>query len=375
MRVSTSLCHNQPDHGPAVEVVPQDESFIIYTSGTTGRPRGVVLTHANHFCNTLNYTSAYRMEERDVELALTPMFHSSTLGRIVTYVFNGVTFITSHRFDPEKAMGLISNTGYLHNPIPHHVCRSLKRKGGDSYPGSSVRRIVSGAAPLFPAIRSGLAKRFPHAGIYDLYGLTEASPGVSILKPDDPPEKITSVGKPMKHVTVKIVDHEGKQLPPGETGEIVCRGPNLMKGYYNDLPSTQEVLRDGWLYTGDTGKMDQDGYLYLTGRKKELIVRGGENIYPAEVEAVLHHHPDIKEAAVIGVSDEYWGETVKALVVPKPGATLSEEEIITFCTSQLAHYKRPQSITFINSLPKNAAGKVMKSHLGTLLTKLNNFDR
>ena len=148
-----------------------------------------------------------------------------------------------------------------------------------------------------------------------------------------------------------------------------------MKGYYGDLPATQEVLRDGWLYTGDTGKMDLGGYLYLTGRKKELIVRGGENIYPAEVESVLHQHPGINEAAVIGVPDEYWGETVKAWVVPKSGATLTEEEVITFCTSQLAHYKRPQSIVFIDSLPKNAAGKVMKSYLGTLLTKLNNFDR
>jgi len=236
-------------------------------------------------------------------------------------------------------------------------------RGTDSDFSGSVRRIVSGAAPLFPAIRSRLAKRFRHAGIYDLYGLTEASPGVSILKPDDPPEKITSVGKPMKHVTVKIVDDEGKQLPPGETGEIVCRGPNLMKGYYNNLLLTQEVLRDGWLYTGDTGKMDQDGYLYLTGRKKELILRGGENIYPAEVEAVLHQHPDIKEAAVIGFPDEYWGETVKALVVPNPGATVTEEEVITFCTSHLAHYKRPQSVAFVRSLPKNAAGKVMKSEI------------
>lgn len=370
------LCRNQPDHGPAVEVVPQDESFIVYTSGTTGIPRGVVLTHANNFFNTLNYSSAYQMEERDVELALTPMFHSSTLGRIVTYVFNGVTFITSRRFDPEKAIGLVSKhrvTSITQSPTMYVAL--LNVRGTDSDFSGSVRRIVSGAAPLFPAIRSRLAKRFPHAGIYDLYGLTEAAPGVSILKPDDPPEKITSVGKPMKHVTVKIVDDEGKQLPPGETGEIVCRGPNLMKGYYNDLPLTQAVLRDGWLYTGDTGRMDQDGYLYLTGRRKELILRGGENIYPSEVEAVLHQHPGIKEAAVIGVSDEYWGETVKALVVPKPGATLREEEIITFCTSQLAHYKRPESVTIISSLPKNAAGKVMKSHLGTLLTKLNNFDR
>jgi acyl-CoA synthetase (AMP-forming)/AMP-acid ligase II len=359
-----SLCRNQPDHAPAVEVGPQDESFIIYTSGTTGRPRGVVLTHANNLFNTLNYTSAYQMKESDVELALTPMFHSSTLGRVVTYVFNGVTFITSRRFDPEKAMRYISKyrvTSITQSPTMYAALLNLS--GGDTFSTDSVKRIVSGAAPLFPALRERVARRFPHAGIYDLYGLTEASPGVSILKPDDPPGKSTSVGRPMEHVTVKIVDHENNEVSPGENGEIVCRGPNLMQGYYNDLPATQEVLRDGWLYTGDTGKMDSDGYLYLTGRKKQLIVRGGENIYPAEVEAVLHRHPGIEEAAVVGVYDEYWGETVKALVVPSPEANLTEEEVITFCTSRLAHYKRPQSITFVSSLPKNAAGKVMKSEI------------
>ena len=219
------LCGNQPEHAPPVEVDPQDESFIIYTSGTSGRPRGVVLTHANHFFNTLNYTSAYQMEESDVELALTPMFHSSTLGRIFTYVFNGVTFITSHRFDPEKALELVSThrvTSITQSPTMYAAL--LNVRDGDIYPGGSVRRIVSGAAPLFPAIRSRLAKRFPHAGIYDLYGLTEASPGVSILKPDDPPEKITSVGRPMKHVTIKIVDGEGNAGSPGREWRSCVQG-------------------------------------------------------------------------------------------------------------------------------------------------------
>jgi fatty-acyl-CoA synthase len=356
---------NQSDHEPETDVKPEDESFIIYTSGTTGRPRGVVLTHANNFFNTLNYSDAYQMEKGDVELALTPMFHSSTLGRIVTYVFNGVTFITSHRFDPGKALKLISKhrvTSITQSPTMYAALLDIS--GGDTFSNDSVKRVVSGAAPLFPALRKRLTRMFPQAGIYDLYGLTEASPGVSILKPDDPPDKVLSVGKPMKHVTVKIVDDEDNEVSPGENGEIVCRGPTIMKGYYNDLPATQEVLRDGWLYTGDTGKMDRDGYLYLTGRKKELIVRGGENIYPAEVEAVLHQHPDIEEATVIGIPDEYWGETVKAVVVLKPGAQLTEEEVVAFCAPQLAPFKRPRSVAFIDSLPKNAAGKVMKRQLG-----------
>lgn len=360
------LFSKQPDREPGIDVKPDDESFIIYTSGTTGRPRGVVLTHSNNFFNTLNYTDAYQMKESDVELALTPMFHSSTLGRIVTYVFNGVTFITSRRFDPGKALKLVSKhrvTSITQSPTMYAALLDLN--GGNLYSTNSVKRVVSGAAPLFPGIRKKLSRRFPHAGIYDLYGLTEASPGVSILKPDDPPDKVTSVGKPMKHVTVKIVDDGGCEVSPGENGEIVCRGPTIMKEYFNDLPATREVLRGGWLYTGDTGKMDRDGYLYLTGRKKDLIVRGGENVYPAEVESVLHQHPEIEEAAVIGIPDEYWGETVKAIVVLKPGATLNEEDIVAFCAPHLAPFKRPKSVAFIDSLPKNAAGKVMKAQLRT----------
>jgi len=359
-----NLYHNQPDHEPGIKVKPEDESFVIYTSGTTGKPKGVILTHKNHFWNTINYTIAYSMDENDVELALTPMFHSSTLGRIFTYVFTGSTFITSNRFDPEQAMEFITQykvTSITQTPTMYAALLNLR--GTEHYHTGSVKRIVSGGAPIFPEMKSELVQLFPHAGIFDLYGLTEASPGVTILGPHDPTEKITSVGKPMMSVKIKIVNEDGEVLSSEECGEIICRGPNLMKGYYNNPEATQEVLKEGWLYTGDVGKIDQDGYLYLTGRKKELIISGGENIYPAEVEAVLQQHPLILEAAVIGVPDEYWGESVKAVVVPKPGETLTEQEVIEYCKSQLAHYKKPKSVDFIDALPRNAAHKVMKTEL------------
>ncbi len=368
--------HDQPDFEPAIKVSPEDESFIIYTSGTTGRPRGVVLTHANHFWNALNYTAAYRMVENDVELALTPLFHSSTLGRLFTYVYNGVTVVTSCCFEPLKALSLIEQyrvTSITQTPTMYSALLSVDK--GSTYSTKFVKRIVSGASPLFPSLKDTLARHFPHAGIYNLYGLTEASPGVSILTPDDPPEKGSSVGKPMKHVAVKVVNEGGRELSPGMDGEIVCKGPNVMKGYYNDPEATRKVLKNGWLHTGDTGITDRDGYLYLTGRKKELIVRGGENIYPVEVEAVLHQHPLIREAAVIGVPDEYWGETVAALVVLEPGASLTEEEIINHCSTKLAHYKRPRTISYVRSLPKNAAGKVIKKGLLRLLTESSDCDR
>lgn len=359
-----NLCHNKPDHETEIIVKPEDESFIIYTSGTTGEAKGVILTHKNHFWNTINYTIAYQMDENDVELALTPMFHSSTMGRIFTYIFTGATFITSDHFDPVQAMELINQhqvTSITQTPTMYAALLNLPRK--DHYHTSSVKRIVSGAAPISPEMKGELAQLFPHAGIFDLYGLTEASPGVTILGPYDPPEKINSVGKPMMSVTIKVVGEGGELLPSGESGEIICRGPNVMKGYYKNEATTQEVLKGGWLYTGDVGKIDQDGYLYLTGRKKELIISGGENVYPAEVEAVLQRHPLILEAAVIGVPDEYWGESVKAIVVPKPGKTLTEKEVIKYCRSQLAPYKKPRSVDFIDVLPRNAANKIMKKEL------------
>ena len=358
------LYHREPDTEPDVAVKPEDESFIIYTSGTAMRPRGVVLTHDNHYWNALNYTSAYRMAEDDVELALTPMFHASTLGRIFTYVFSGVTMVTSRRFDPEGAMECIDRYGVTSiTQSPTMYAALLNLQSINRYSAASLKRIISGAAPLFPGIRRSLAERFPQAGIFDIYGLTEAAPGVSILTPWDPPDKVTSVGKPMRHVSVKIVDDEGREVSCGGNGEIICSGPNVMKGYDNDPAATRAVLKEGWLYTGDTGKVDRDGYLYLTGRKKEMIVRGGENIYPGEVEAVLHLHPHILEAAVVGVADDYWGECVKAFVVLRPGKTLAEKDVIAFCASHLARYKWPRSVEFLSTLPRNAAGKVMKRNL------------
>ena len=344
--------------------VPDCDSFIIYTSGTTDSPRGVVLTHANHFWNAVNYSVAYGMEEEDVELGLAPLFHSATLGRMISCFFVGATFVTSRRFHPETAMQLITRnrvTSITQSPTMYAALCHLT--GADRYDTTSVKRVVSGAAPLFPALRKELTRLFPGAGVFDLYGLTEAAPGVSILTPHAPPEKMESVGRPMISVRIKIADERGTEVPIGECGEILCRGPNVMKGYYNNEAATAEALKDGWLCTGDTGKIDEDGYLYLTGRKKEMIMRGGEKIYPADIERVLHAHPGIAEAAVIGVADDYWGERVAAFVVPRRGETLSEQEVLHHCRQHLAGYKNPSSVIFTERLPKNAAGKIMKQLL------------
>jgi acyl-CoA synthetase (AMP-forming)/AMP-acid ligase II len=304
------------------------------------------------------------MQEHDMELGLAPLFHSATLGRMITCFFTGAAFVTSRRFHPESALELIARhrvTSITQSPTMYAALGNLP--GADRYDTGSVKRVVSGAAPLFPALREDLARLFPGAGVYDLYGLTEAAPGVSILTPGDPAAKQDSVGRPMVSVRIKIVDECGAAVPCGACGEILCRGPNVMKGYYNNEAATAQAIHDGWLCTGDMGKIDEDGYLYLTGRKKEMIIRGGEKIYPADIERVLHAHPGIAEAAVIGVPDAYWGERVAAIVVPRRGETLSEGEVMRHCEQHLAHYKHPSSIIVAESLPKNAAGKVMKSLL------------
>jgi fatty-acyl-CoA synthase len=304
------------------------------------------------------------MKDSDIELALTPMFHSSTLGRIITYVFSGCTFITSKKFDPSRALEIIEQekvTSITQAPTMYQAMMNQPEAG--RFDPAAVRRVVTGAAPMAVSTKKALKEFFPNAGFYDLYGLTEASPGVTILKPDAFFEKIGSVGKPMSTVEIKVVNEGGAEVPAGEVGEIICRGPNVMKGYYKDPAATAQVLRDGWLYTGDLGRMDEDGFLYLIDRKKDVIISGGENIYPAEIEMVLLEHPKILEAAVIGMPDSYWGERVKAFVVLRQGETLSKEEVIKFCGEHLGSYKKPRKVEFIDRLPRNAANKVMKEKL------------
>ncbi len=359
-----ALCGGRPDSNLPVTASPDRDSFIIYTSGTTGFPRGAVLTHANHFWNAVNYCVAYGMGEHDVELGLAPLFHAATLGRLITCMFAGAAFVTSRQFHAETALQLIVRnrvTSITQSPTMYAALSNLA--GADRYDTASVKRVVSGAAPLFPALRKELTELFPGAGVFDLYGLTEAAPGVSILTPHAPPEKMESVGRPMISVRIKIVDELGTEVPVGECGEILCCGPNVMKGYYRNEAATAEALKDGWLCTGDTGKLDEDGYLYLTGRKKDMIIRGGEKIYSADIERVLHAHPGVAEAAVIGVPDDFWGERVAAFVVPQPGAIVSGEEVMRHCRQHLAFYKIPSSIIVVHALPKNASGKIIKQLL------------
>jgi acyl-CoA synthetase (AMP-forming)/AMP-acid ligase II len=239
----------------------------------------------------------------------------------------------------------------------------------------SVTRAVTGAAPMSAEEKKGLKKLFPAAGFFDLYGLTEAGPGVTILLPDDFFRRPESVGRPMLGVEVRAADAEGRTLPPGAVGEILCRGPNIMRGYYNAPLETARALQDGWLHTGDAGRLDEEGYVYLAGRIKDIIISGGVNIYPGEVETVLMQHPAVKEAAIIGMQDALWGEKVAAAVVLNTNASCTAELLINFCREHLASFKCPRAVVFVTALPRNTAQKILKQELKKSLQELNETPR
>lgn len=353
---------------PAVN--EHDPSVILYTAGTTGEPKGVVLTHGNQIWNTLNYTAALAMTPDDIELAPTPLFHASTLGRVFTYLFNGVTFILCKNFNPADCLSIIARervTAITQVPTMYQMMQDVFKDG--MWDTSSLRRVVSGASFLPATLKQRLKILFPHAGFYNLYGLTEGGPGISILTPKDFYQAIDSVGKPMLSGEVKIADGNDHSLAPGQVGEMLCRGPNIMRGYFNDPAATDKALGGGWLHTGDMGWLDEAGFLYIAGRKKDLIISGGNNIYPLEVEEVLHQHPAVKEAAVIGVEDQLWGEKVSAAVVLGQNKACTAQQLMEFCRERLAAFKCPRAVIFTSELPRNAAQKIMKEEIRKLFHK------
>jgi len=345
-------------------VSENDPAAIIYTAGTTDEPKGVLLTHGNLIWNTFNYSAALEYSPQDIELAPTPLFHTSTFGRIFTYVFNAMTAIMVRKFDPAECLAIIEQeqvTSITQAPTMYRMMLDIWSEG--TWNTSSVKRAVTGAAPMSAETKRSLKKLFPAAGFFDLYGLTEASPGVAILTPADFYQKAESVGRPMLSVEVRAAGADYQTLPPGQVGEILCRGPNIMQGYYKAPQATARVLRNGWLHTGDAGWIDEDGFIYLVGRNKDIIISGGVNIYPGEVEAVLMQHPAVKEAAVIGVEDALWGEKVVAFVVLEKNASCTAQLLMDFCREQLAGFKCPRSVVFTPELPRNAAQKIMKQEL------------
>jgi acyl-CoA synthetase (AMP-forming)/AMP-acid ligase II len=240
----------------------------------------------------------------------------------------------------------------------------MQEPGARDYDVTSITKCTAGADKLPMATKRRLIDFFPNiAGIYDVYGCTEASPCIAILGAGDSLRKDGSVGRPLPFLAARLVDEQGQVLAPGEVGELICRGPNVMQGYYNNPEATADAIQDGWLFTGDLARTDEEGYLYIVDRKKDMIVSGGENIYPREIEEVLLAHPAVADATVVGVPDDLWGESVRAFIKVRSGQRLGEAEVLAHCRRHLAGYKKPRRIEFIDEIPRNPSGKALKRQL------------
>ena len=350
----------------AVRLSEKDECQLMYTSGTTGRPKGAIITHGNVLWNLINTLIGREDREGEVSLVVGPLYHTAALNNHLTIrVALAGTSILVKSFDPRWVMEMIEREKVnviSGAPAMYHLLLAFPEV--EKYDTRSVIRCTTGASILPDETKGRLMKLFPNAmGVYDVYGCTEASPSITILKAKDSLRKRECVGSPLPFLEVRIIDDQDREVLRGEIGELICRGHNVMKGYYKDRKATREVLKGGWFYTGDLARMDEEGFVYIVDRKKDLIVSGGENIYPREIEELLYHHPKIQEVAVIGVPDRIWGESVKAIVVLKKGEAMKEEEVIEYCRAHLASYKKPKSVEFVEALPRNPSGKVLKTDL------------
>jgi long-chain acyl-CoA synthetase len=344
---------------------PDDTAVILYTSGTTGRPKGVVLSHRNVVSNAVASGGSASIEEEEsadseVQLAILPLAHAYGLTASNIAYLGGTKIVMQPRFDTAAVLSAIERyrvNGFA--GVPAMFMALLYTPGTDKYDTSSLSYCVSGSAPLPLAVLEGFEQKFG-CQILEGYGLSEATT-VLTAHSQNMQRKPGSVGKPIDGVEVLVVDENEKPVAAGEVGEIIARGPNIMMGYYNMPQETQAALRDGWLHTGDMGRFDEDGYLYIVERKKDLIIRGGFNIYPRDVEEVLNRHPAVIESAVIGIPSERMGEEVKAFVVAR--SEIDAETLKAYCRESLANYKTPSEIEFVNALPRNAVGKIDKKEL------------
>jgi len=348
---------------PVDEPVDQDDiAMIMYTSGTTGRPKGAALSHANVGWNTMNLLVDVDLAGDEVTLVNAPMFHVAALNQTVlpTLVKGGTVVLDS--FDPARTLATIARrrVTYLFG-VPamfQAVAASPEWTDADL---SSVRTMICGGAPV-PA---SVITTYQDRGLVFLqgYGLTESSPSATFLRAGESADKVGSAGTPCFFTDVRVVDGEFRDVPPGVPGEVVLHGPNVMSGYWNKETETAAVLSDGWLHTGDIAILDEDGFLHIRDRLKDVIISGGENIYPAEVEDALHQHPAVADCAVIGVPDERWGEVGRAVVVARDA--VPPADLLTFLDGRIARYKIPKSVVFADTLPRTASGKLLKSALRT----------
>lgn len=342
-----------------------DTAVIFYTSGTTGKPKGVMLTNQNILAIAQIWSESMEMSNVDRMHIVAPLFHcaASHVFAIPT-IYAGGSLIIEEGFSPAQTLQTMEKekvTIFFGVPAMYNILLTTPELKDVSVP--NLRLLTYGAAPMPYELVKRVKGIFPDVKVQNLYGQTENSPGATTLKDHYALTKVGSVGEPIPQCEVQVVNVNGEKLPQGKVGEIIVKGPHVMKGYLKNETVTKETIKDGWLYSGDLGRFDEDGLLYIVDRKKDMIIRGGENVYPVEIEEVLYGIPEILEAAIIGVPHEVLGEVAKAFVVKRKDMEIDEKQIIESCQKKLAKYKVPYEVEFVEELPRNASGKVLKTKL------------
>ena len=370
-----------PDFDPP-EVEDEDTTILMYTSGTTALPKAVLLTF-NDF--TAYVTANVELADgtpRGTSLLCVPLYHIAGATNVMSNMFTGRKLVLLRQFDATEWLQTVAREQVTHAfLVPTMVKQLLDHPDFRNYDLTSLQNLsYGGAAMPFPVVRRAI-EMFPKTvGFVNAFGQTETTSTLTVLGPDDHRldgtaeevevrlRRLKSIGRPLPDVELKVVDDDGVELPLAQIGELWVRTPRVMKGYGSKEGTTSPLQQDGWLPTRDMGWIDEDGYIFLAGRKDDMIIRGGENIAPAEVEAVIYSHPGVDEAAVIGLPDVEWGQRVAAVIVPRPGTTLTVEEVSEFCRQRLASFKKPEIICFADSLPKNQMGKILKKDLRAQLS-------
>jgi acyl-CoA synthetase (AMP-forming)/AMP-acid ligase II len=343
---------------PEIGAEGSDLLFIMYTSGTTGLPKGVMHSHDTTLWGSITALMTADVRYDDRYLICLPLFHVGALNPLITTFHRGGTAVIMAAFDPARIWEIYAEEKIsITLAVPAMLNFMLATYDATTHDTSTLRWVMSGAAP----VPETLIEKYAGMGIeiHQVYGLTESCGPACLISPDDALSRVGSTGKAFFHTDVKIVDAEGEEIDPGETGEVWIRGPHVMVGYWNRPDATAETIVDGWLRTGDVAMLDADGFVYIQDRIKDMIISGGENVYPAEIENVLSGHDGIAEVAVIGIPSEKWGESPLAVVV-KSEETLGAEDVLAFCKGKLAPFKQPKHVEFVDAIPRNPTGKVLK---------------
>ncbi|WP_422014263.1 acyl-CoA synthetase [Reyranella sp.] len=369
--------HERPDSayervlaeaGPApasAALTHDDIGMIMYTSGTTGHPKGAIITHGMVFWNCVNLGIPALITPETVQLVVLPLFHTGGLNCYANPVLHaGGTIVVMRAFDPGQALDCLSDpslgiTHFFAVPAPYQFMMQHPK-----FATADLSRLqiagVGGAPCALAILETWTARGVP---LVQGWGMTETSPAGTMLDAADAIRKLGSAGKAMMHTAIRVVDDQGDDVPAGGIGELLIKGPNITPGYWNNPQATERSFSDGWLHTGDAARLDEEGFVYIVDRWKDMYISGGENVYPAEVENVLFQLPAVADAAIIGVPNERWGEVGMAIIVRKPEQDLAEGDVIQHCLARLAKFKVPQSVTFVDALPRNATGKVLKREL------------